>query len=53
MKFKTPIVRSNLCDYNDAYLVVKGSITVKGKNDAKKEIKCSSLKLMPRFHNAY
>ena len=27
-KFKTFIIRSNLCDYNDAYLLVKGTITV-------------------------
>ena len=25
---KTPILRSNLCDYSDAYILVKGSITV-------------------------
>ena len=23
MKFKTPILKSNLCDYSDAYTVVK------------------------------
>ena len=40
MRFKTSILGSNLCDYNDAYMVVKGSITVKGDNDAKNKIKC-------------
>ena len=25
---KTPILRSNLCDYSDAYILVKGTITV-------------------------
>ena len=27
--FKTAMLRSNLCDYSDAYILVKGSITVK------------------------
>ena len=26
--FKTPILRSNFCDYSDAYILVKGTITV-------------------------
>ena len=28
IKFKTPMLRSNLCDYSDSYIVVKGTITV-------------------------
>ena len=28
IRFKTPMLRSNLCDYSDAYLLVKGTITV-------------------------
>ena len=28
IKIKTPILRSDLCDYSDAYIVVKGNITV-------------------------
>ena len=27
-KFKTPMLRSSLCDYADAYILVKGNITV-------------------------
>ena len=26
--FKTPMLRSNFCDYSDAYILVKGTITV-------------------------
>ena len=26
--FKTSMIRSNLCDYNDSYIHVKGTITV-------------------------
>ena len=29
-KFKTTILRSNLCDYADAYILVKGTITITG-----------------------
>ena len=34
--FKTPMLRSNLCDYSDAYILVKGTITVTapGANNA-------------------
>ena len=28
--FKTPMLRSDLCDYSDAYILVKGTITVNG-----------------------
>ena len=28
IRFKTSMLRSDLCDYNDAYIVVKGTITV-------------------------
>ena len=35
IRFKTPMLRSNLCDYSDAYILVKGTITVTapGAND--------------------
>ena len=28
IRFKTPMLRSNLCDYSDAYILVEGTITV-------------------------
>ena len=28
IRFKTPMLRSNLCDYSDANILVKGTITV-------------------------
>ena len=28
IRFKTPMLRSNLCDYSDAYVLVKGTIIV-------------------------
>ena len=30
IKFKTSIIRSNLCDYSDAYKLVSGTITIDG-----------------------
>ena len=32
IRFKTPMLRSNLCDYSDAYILVKGTITVTGNH---------------------
>ena len=31
-RIKTSMVRSDLCDFSDAYIVVKGNITVTKKN---------------------
>ena len=41
IKFKTPMLRSNLCDYSDAYILVKGTITVRtpGPNNNANNIK--------------
>ena len=33
IKFKTPMLRSSLCDYADAYILVKGNITVNNTAD--------------------
>ena len=33
IKFKTTMLRSNLCDYADAYILVKGTITITGARD--------------------
>ena len=30
IRFKTPMLRSDLCDYADAYILIKGTITVNG-----------------------
>ena len=33
IRFKTTMLRSNLCDYADAYILVKGTITITGAGD--------------------
>ena len=30
IKFKTSIIRSNLCDYSDAYILFSGTISIDG-----------------------
>ena len=33
IKFKTTVLKSSLCDYSDAYILVKGKITITGEGD--------------------
>ena len=37
IRFKTPTLRSDFCDYNDAYIVVKGIITVSAEGKDRDE----------------
>ena len=30
IRFKTTILKSSLCDYSDAYIILKGRITITG-----------------------
>ena len=39
IRFKTPMLRSDLCDYSDAYILVKGTITVNGVVNGVKKMK--------------
>ena len=41
IRFKAPMLRSNLCDYSDAYILVKGAIrvTAPGANNAANNIR--------------
>ena len=56
IRTKTPMLRSNLCDYSDAYVVVKEIITVTNSNDAqkkKKDKKTLHLKTMHHLLTAF
>ena len=33
IKFKTTIIKSSLCDYSDAYILLKGTITITGAGE--------------------
>ena len=33
IRFKTAMLKSSLCDYPDAYILVKGKITITGEGD--------------------
>ena len=56
-KFKTTMLSSSLCDYADAYILVKGTITIAGaENDAAedkqmREIKMQYLKIVHHLLN--
>ena len=39
IRIKTSMLRSDLCDFSDAYIVVKGDITLEGDNNANKRNK--------------
>ena len=51
MRFKTSMLRSDLCDFSDAYIVVKGDITLEGDNDANKQNKNLAFKNNAPFIN--
>ena len=46
IRIKTSMLRSDLRDYSDAYIVVKGDITLEDDNDANKRDKNLALKIM-------
>ena len=52
IKFKASMLRSDLCEYSDAYIVVEGRIIVEG-NMLKQEIRSSSSKIMLHLDHAY
>ena len=48
------MVRSDLCDYSDAYIVVKGDMTVEGANNRdKKKADLKHLKIMHHLFLAF
>ena len=51
IRIKTSMLRSDLCDFNDAYIVVKGDITLEGDNDANKRNKNLAFKNNAPFIN--
>ena len=51
IRIKTSILRSDLCDFNDAYIVVKGDISLEGDNDANKRNKNLAFKNNAPFIN--
>ena len=44
IRFKTSMLRSDLCDFSDAYIVVKGTITLNGAANANKRNKKTAFK---------
>ena len=44
IRFKTPMLRSDLCDYADAYILLNGTIKVTGNNPRDRQKKISYIK---------
>ena len=53
IRIKTSMLRSDLCDYSDAYIIAKGDITLEGNNDANKRKKILPLKIMYHLSIAF
>ena len=41
IRFKTTMLRSDLCDYSDVYIVVKGEVTATGGSKSSRTNRCS------------
>ena len=53
IRFKTTMLRLDLRDYSDAYIVLKGRITVDGTVEAKEKNKKITFKMMLHLSHAY
>ena len=51
IRIKTSRLRSDLCDFSDAYIIVKRDITLEGDNDANKQNKDLAFKNNAPFIN--
>ena len=49
IKFKTSMLRSDLCDYSDAYILVTGNITVEGESNRDKKNRSLAFKNNAQF----
>ena len=54
IRFKTPMLRSNLCDYSDAYILINSTITVTatGVNNDANNIRDKKNRPLILIHNA-
>ena len=51
--FKNPMLRSDFWDYSDAYIVVRGTISVTGTNAAERTNKKLSSRIMQHLGHAH
>ena len=51
IRIKTSMLRSDLCNFSDVYIVVEGDITLEGDNDANKQNKNLAFKNNAPFIN--
>ena len=50
IRFKISLLRSDLCDYSDAYIIAKGTITVERDDDDEKRDKDCPLRMLHLDH---
>ena len=53
IRFKIWTLRSDLCDYSDAYIVVRGRISVRGTNDVSRKNKNLTSRIMLHLDHVY
>ena len=53
IRIKTSMLRSDLCDYSDAYIIVKGTITVTNPGHAKKKEKKKNSSSVSKYWTIY
>ena len=51
IRIKTPMLRLDLCDFSDAYIVIKGDITVTEPDNAKKKNKQTKVLHLKTMHH--
>ena len=52
IRIKTPMLRSDICDFSDAYIVVKGEITVTNPDNTKRN-KAVAFKIMHHLSTVF
>ena len=53
IRIKTSMLRSDLCDFSDAYIVMEGTVTLEGNNDANKQNKNLTFRNMHHLLTAF
>ena len=52
LKFKTKVIKSNLCDYSDTYILITGDITATGGNTDTR-VAFKKLCSISKMHNSH
>ena len=53
IRFKTPMLKSDLCDYADAYILVNGTITVTSQNNVIRDLEKNRPLIFKKMHHLF